>query len=94
MPWIQTESMSERARFIVAFQEGCSMTELCERFSISRKTGYEWFNHCEADGLQGTNRGCLRPPSQKSVTSVVGLLCYPCSRLFMVLGSWFVVLGS
>jgi putative transposase len=64
MPWIQTEPMTERAKFIIASKEGCySMTELCERFSISRKTGYKWINRYEADGLQGLSDQSRAPRS-------------------------------
>ena len=42
MPWAQTAPMQERIRFIQDFRsELFTMTELCERFGISRKTGYE-----------------------------------------------------
>ncbi len=43
MPWKQTQPMSERAKFVLEAEEGIfSMTELCQRFGISRKTGYKW----------------------------------------------------
>lgn len=46
--------MKERIRFVLAYQEHIyAMTELCERFSISRKTGYKWLNRCDSDGLLG-----------------------------------------
>lgn len=43
MPWDETTRMSQRLRFISAL-ESCqyTMTELCERHGISRKTGYKW----------------------------------------------------
>ena len=54
MPWIQTEPVTERARFVALHQEGCySMTELCERFGISRKTGYKWLSRFTDAGLDG-----------------------------------------
>lgn len=54
MPWRQTEPMTERVRFITLHQEGLySMTELCDRFGISRKTGYKWLARFEAAGLPG-----------------------------------------
>jgi putative transposase len=41
MPWKDT--MNERVRFVTLHAEGCySMTELCQRFDISRNTGYKW----------------------------------------------------
>lgn len=54
MPWHQTEPMNERARFVHVYQEKIySMTELCSRFGISRKTGYKWINRFEKEGLDG-----------------------------------------
>lgn len=43
MPWDETTRMSQRLRFIGEL-ESCqyTMTELCERYGISRKTGYKW----------------------------------------------------
>lgn len=54
MPWLETNPMDERMRFIVAYDEGLySMVELCERFGISRQTGYKWLRRYEAGGVQG-----------------------------------------
>lgn len=43
MPWDETTRMRQRLRFISEL-ESCqyTMTELCERYGISRKTGYKW----------------------------------------------------
>lgn len=54
MPWLETNPMDERMRFIVAHDEGLySMVELCERFGISRQTGYKWLRRYEAGGVKG-----------------------------------------
>lgn len=54
MPWLQTNPMDERMRFIVAHAEGLySMTELCERFGVSRQTGYKWLGRYRDAGVQG-----------------------------------------
>ncbi len=43
MPWDETTRMSQRLRFISGLESGYyTMTELCERYGISRKTGYKW----------------------------------------------------
>lgn len=53
MPWNQTCPMSERAKFALAAEEGLfSMTELCRRFGISRKTGYKWLGRYREGGLE------------------------------------------
>lgn len=54
MPWLRTNPMDERMRFMMAHNEGLySMSELCERFGISRQAGYKWLRRYEADGVQG-----------------------------------------
>ena len=54
MPWTETDPMTERHKFILAHEEGLfSMTELCERFGISRKTGYKWLNRYREEGVAG-----------------------------------------
>ena len=46
--------MTERHKFILAQEEGLfSMTELCERFGISRKTGYKWLGRYREEGGAG-----------------------------------------
>jgi len=43
MPWRETSPMQERVRFVRDCQSGLyEMSELCERYNISRKTGYKW----------------------------------------------------
>ena len=54
MPWKKTEPVNERMKFIVAQQsDAFSMTALCERFGISRKTGYKWLKRYAAEGVNG-----------------------------------------
>lgn len=41
MPWKESSVMEERLRFILEYEAGEeSMTELCQRYEISRETGY------------------------------------------------------
>jgi putative transposase len=43
MPWKETEPMSERVKFIAAYLEHDEpFFGTCERFGISRRTGYKW----------------------------------------------------
>jgi putative transposase len=43
MPWLETAPMEQRERFIRDDRLALyTMTELCERYGISRKTGYKW----------------------------------------------------
>jgi len=54
MPWDETTRMSQRLRFISDF-ESCqfTMTQLCERYGISRKTGYKWADRFAQEGVSG-----------------------------------------
>lgn len=60
MPWGETCAMEQRLRFIADVLAGDeTMTELCERYEISRKTGYKWIGrHCleGVDGLKERSR--------------------------------------
>jgi putative transposase len=54
MAWMQTSVGAERRRFVEAYASGhWSMTELCERFGISRPTGYKWVDRVAAHGEAG-----------------------------------------
>jgi transposase-like protein len=54
MAWNETYVMEERIKFIALVIEGSySMTELCDNFDISRKTGYKWINRYYQNGITG-----------------------------------------
>ena len=54
MPWSETTKMRERVRFIVDLErELFSMTELCQRYGISRETGYKWVDRYFEEGVDG-----------------------------------------
>jgi len=54
MPWKENCAMDQRMRFVGMDLAGdFSMTELCEAFSISRKTGYKWRERYTAFGAEG-----------------------------------------
>ena len=51
MPWTATCPMEQRERFIADVRAGLySMTELCERYGISRPTGYKWVERADEGG--------------------------------------------
>jgi len=67
MPWSENAQMS-RSRFVADF-ESClyTMTELCERHGISRKTGYKWaerYGSQGAEGLKDRSRAPNHRPTQ------------------------------
>ena len=51
MPWKESQSSDERLKFIAQVLSGDStMTDLCRRFGVSRKTGYKWKSRYEVGG--------------------------------------------
>ena len=51
MPWLEATPMEQRERFIRDQQSGLyTMSELCDRHTISRKTGYKWLARFDAGG--------------------------------------------
>jgi len=54
--------MKERMRFVTDAERGLySMTELCQRYGISRRTGYKWLDRYEASGPAGLLEGSRAP---------------------------------
>src|SRR5260221_3953506 len=70
MPWSEVSPMDQRTQFIADFQRHLmSVTELCERFGISRKTGYKWAARCQAEGPSGLLERSRRPHASPHATS-------------------------
>lgn len=62
MPWTETEPMKERMRFVVEAERGLySMSELCARYGISRRTGYKWLDRYAAHGPVGLQERSRAP---------------------------------
>lgn len=78
MPWLETAPVDQRSRFIDAHRAGgFTMTELCQRFQISRRIGYKWLARYDAEGRPGL-RDRSRAPHQcphRVSTPVEQLLC-------------------
>lgn len=64
MPWDEAPRMEQRERFISDL-DSClySMTELCTRYEISRKTGYKWAQRYASEGLEGLQDRSRAPKS-------------------------------
>jgi transposase InsO family protein len=77
MPWSETTKMRERMRFVLDAEEGLfTMTELCERYGISRVTGHKLLRRFRREGLEGLrdrSRAPLHSPHRTSA-QVVELL--------------------
>ena len=51
MPWLEATPMEQRERFIRDHASGLyTITELCARHTISRKTGYKWLERFDEGG--------------------------------------------
>lgn len=62
MPWKNVTLMEEITRFVMlAKTDRFTITDLCEQFDISRKTGYKHLERYEADGLKGLRERSHRP---------------------------------
>src|SRR5215470_5618352 len=70
MPWKEVSTMSLREEFVrLAEQQQLSFQELCERYQISRKTGYKWLKRYASQGMSGLANLSRRPrkfPNQLS----------------------------
>ncbi len=54
MPWIQTDAVTERQKFVRLVLKGqVTMTEACRQFGISRKTGYKILARHAEHGMAG-----------------------------------------
>jgi transposase InsO family protein len=61
MPWKECSVMDERMRFIARLLDGETMTDVCQEFGISRKTGYKIFNRYKDQGSEALNDRSRRP---------------------------------
>src|SRR5260370_34351211 len=68
MPWKTSSVMEEKLRFIFEHElQDRTMTDLCERYEITRPTGYVWLRrYCEAGvaGLMEHSRAAHRHGNQ------------------------------
>jgi putative transposase len=67
MPWSETSPMDQKRLFIKDYyRDTFAMTDLCERYGISRKTGYKWvarFDDAGSAGLVDKSRRPRRSPA-------------------------------
>ena len=64
MPWNHSDPVTERLRFVGLAQEGLyEMKELCERFGVSRQTGYATLKRYDEKGVDGLKDGSHAPQS-------------------------------
>lgn len=69
MPWKEELPMDQKTQFISEYLRGSlPFSELCERYHISRKTGYKWTARYEAEGPEGLIDRSRRPHSSPDQT--------------------------
>jgi putative transposase len=78
MSWRTTCPMNERARFIFHLETGLyTITELCHRYGVSRKTAYKWIGRYHEYGLTALDdqpripAGCPHRLSDSLATALV-----------------------
>lgn len=78
MPWSETSTMDQKTQFIADYlRKVLSITELCELYGISRKTGYKWIDRYIQNGPAGLEEYSRRPhqtPNQTAPEIVEALL--------------------
>lgn len=66
MAWENFKVEQQRLQVVLAYMEGTSsMTDICLRYGISRKTGYKWYKRFIEEGKEGLNdisKAPHRPP--------------------------------
>ena len=68
MAWKRTDPMEERIRFVMETRSGVfRMSELSERYGVSRKTGYKWLQRYREGGLGHYRIGAGLPTSARIV---------------------------
>lgn len=78
MPWRKTAPMDQRTQFIADhLRETQTITELCDRYGVSRKTGYKWIDRYLRLGPAGLEEHSRRPhraPNQTADEIVAAIL--------------------
>lgn len=62
MPWKESTAVEERKRFIQEAKIGIApFTRLCQRYGISRQTGYKWLKREREEGQKGLEERSRKP---------------------------------
>lgn len=76
MPWKEVNPMDQKILFIGDYLRGdADISQLCQRYGISRKTGYKWIGRYRSDGVAGLDERSRRPlnvsPTPYAICQVV-----------------------
>jgi len=70
MPWKEVSSMEQKQQFVTLAGSGhYTVTELCEQFGISRKTGHKWLSRHAVGGMKALEERSRTPKSVTCRTS-------------------------
>ena len=70
MPWSQTSPMDQRTQFIADYlRDSLSITELCQLYNVSRKTGYKWIERYLRSGPAGLEERSRKPRHSPNATA-------------------------
>jgi len=70
MPWSQTSPMDQRTQFIADYlRDSLSITELCQLYNVSRKTGYKWIERYLRSGPAGLEERSRKPRCSPNATA-------------------------
>jgi transposase InsO family protein len=61
MPWKESHVMELRMKFVMRLKAGERMTDLCDEYGISRKTGYKFAERYDRQGLGGLEDASRAP---------------------------------
>ena len=62
MPWSEMRPMDQKTQFIADYlRQTLDITELCQLYGVSRKTGYKWIGRYVENGPQALEDRSRRP---------------------------------
>jgi putative transposase len=69
MPWSETSPMDQRMQFIADYLRAVlTLTELCDLYGVSRKTGYKWVDRYLRQGPAGLEERSRKPRVSPNAT--------------------------
>src|SRR5438270_12553502 len=69
-------AVDKRMRFVTAAEAGQeTMTALCRRFGLSRKTGYKWLARYRLEGIDGLIERSRAPHTHPQLVTAVAERC-------------------
>lgn len=70
MPWSETSPMDQKVQFVADYlRDTFDMSELCQRYGISRKTGYKWIKRYIEHGPEALEERSRRPRTSPNRTA-------------------------